>query len=247
VFQLRQRAAGEVEEGRVNQLHRFADVLLKTNRCDLTLPLTDEICDALATVLVNSPVGAVLESEFGQGAGLSELSCLISDPGSQRQVVHPDTPWREEGAVLYTCFVALQDVDLDMGPTVWIPNTHTEDAHAQFKDEQPDGDGDDGESPKDRLLRTAPAVLGMLPAGCCAMYTSQVLHCGTANKSRNGTSRALFYFSFKKPTVGYPGNPGSIRPELVNQLTLGVLMKDLKSFQRGKRCPQLEAISSRMK
>jgi hypothetical protein len=106
----------------------------------------------------------------------AELSCLISDSGSQHQLVHPDTSWREERALLPSRTLT----SLNMGPMVWIPNTHTEQAHAQFKDKQPNGDS--GKSPKDRLLRTALAVL---PAGCWALCTLQVLHCGN---SHNHTS-----------------------------------------------------------
>ena len=42
---------------------------------------------------------------------LYELAALISDPGSQRQPLHSDFPYREgEGAAIVVAFVALQDV-----------------------------------------------------------------------------------------------------------------------------------------
>jgi ectoine hydroxylase-related dioxygenase (phytanoyl-CoA dioxygenase family) len=73
-------------------------------------------------------------SLLGKDAILYELSCMMRDPNSQRQVVHPDTPHKEE-AVLYTCFVALQDISIDMGPTTWLPRTHTQEMHERFQDE----------------------------------------------------------------------------------------------------------------
>ena len=118
-------------------------------------------------------------------AVLYELSCLMSDPGSQQQVVHPDPFFANREAVLYTCLIALQDVRLDIGLTTWYPGTNTGAAHEAFK----------GEATKDELLKTYPAVLGTLSKGPCAIYDSRCLHCGTANKSMN--SRSLFYFSFK--------------------------------------------------
>lgn len=51
----------------------------------------------------------------------------------------------------------------------------------------------------------AQTVLGLLPKGCCAIFDSRTLHCGGANRS--DTSRALFYFTFKNPKIGDPGNP----------------------------------------
>jgi len=54
--------------------------------------------------------------------------------------------------------------------------------------------------------------LGTLAKGCCSIYDSRLLHCGSANRGKD--SRAIFYFSFRNPAVAYPGNPASIRAEL---------------------------------
>ena len=239
VFDLRQQATEDVQSGKVPRKQRFADVLLKENRCDLTLPLGDEIVyQALYDVLCTSPVGATLANLLSKDAVLYECSCLISDPGSPRQVVHPDTPVRpNEDATLYTTFVSLQDVRLDMGPTLWMPGTHTLEYHEQFQQEQAQS-SESLLSPKDQLLKTQPVKLGALPRGGCAVYDSRVLHCGTANKShlenqnsqrKEPTPRALFYVTFQRPNTGYPGNPASIRPELAGQLTLGVLQNELET------------------
>mmetsp|Transcript_17967 Transcript_17967/g.36861 ORF Transcript_17967/g.36861 Transcript_17967/m.36861 type:complete len:373 (+) Transcript_17967:142-1260(+) len=230
VFDLRQRSDEQVQKGEIRQIERFADVLLKENRCDLTIPLEEDIVvDALLQVLQKTPVGKMMSTMLGKKSALYELSCLISDKGSNRQVVHPDNPCTaDEEAVLYTCFIALQDIDLTMGPTTWLPNTHTASAHELFKDDYVGPT--QTESSKDKLLRTTPSVLGVLPKGSCAIFDSRLLHCGGANTSDR--SRALFYFSFKNAKIGYPGNPASIRPELGSKYTLPTLEAELKAMKK---------------
>eukprot|EP00804_Cyclotella_cryptica_P025564 CCRYP_002825-RC/>CCRYP_002825-RC protein AED:0.41 eAED:0.41 QI:102/0/0.5/1/0/0/2/0/350 len=248
LYDLRKESEIDVANGKIQPIQRFADVLLKQNRCDLTVPMGDEVITrALDETLRLSPIGSTISSVFGDDAILHEFSCLMSDPGSQRQVIHPDTPYIEgKGPVLYTCFIALQDVTLDMGPTIWLPRTHCKEAHEEFKDTSLGSDG--GESKKDALIRTQPAVLGTLTKGSCAIYDSRVLHCGTANRSVNGTSRALFYFSFKNPEVLYPGNPPSIREELAAaKVSLGDLIEDLQLLSKGKGSQLIARLGSLMR
>jgi len=240
VYALREDSEAKVAQGTLARVACFADVLLKENRCDMTLPLDQQwAIEAMASILVESPVGSTLEKGLGKAALLREWSCLMSDPGSSRQVVHPDTPFQKgsDVPVLYTCFVALQDVSLEMGPTTWLPRTHTQACHDQFFDETL-SDGQDL-SPKDKLLKETPIVLGLLPKGSCAIFDSRLLHCGGANHSPD-KSRALMYCSFQNPKVTNPGNPGSIRREILNEAyTLSELMNDLKSFQKGKAMNRL--------
>ena len=50
--------------------------------------------------------------------------------GAPRQPLHADTP-RSDAPVLLTAFLALQDIDEDMGPTTFLPGTHADaEAHA---------------------------------------------------------------------------------------------------------------------
>ena len=244
VSDLRKRSEEEVTNGSVQSIQRFADVLLKSNRCDLTIPVGDDIVTkALNEALRESPVGQTIASILSDDAILYELSCLISDPGSQRQVIHPDTPFLQgKGPVLYTTFIALQDICLDMGPTTWLPGTHTFESHEKFKDDN----SSVGESKKDVLIRNTELALGILPKGSCAIFDSRLLHCGTANKS--DTSRALFYFSFKSSDVGYPGNPASIRPELGSeQVSMSSIIKDLESFSQGKGQPLIDSLAAKLR
>ena len=247
LYALREQSEREVKEGAREPMERFATVLLKNNRCDLTIPLGDVIISkALEETLVHSPIGTTITSIFGNNAILHELSCLMSDPGSQRQVIHPDTPYIDgKDAVLYTCFIALQDVTKDNGPTLWLPRTHNKKSHTEFKDEL-SWDGASFTSQKDTLISNSAAKLGLLKQGDCAIFDSRTLHCGTANVSN--MSRALFYFSFKNSEVGYTGNPPSIRKELgEKEVTLSELVKDLKAFGKGRGANLIENLGALMR
>jgi len=228
-------------------VRRFADVLLKSNRCDLTLPLALEPLTALSEVVLGHKgvMGHLIERILGKQAMLYEFSTLISDPGSQRQVVHPDTPYGGAGGaakddpVLFTTFVALQDIRLDMGPTIFLPRTHTDAMHERFRDQK---------AGKDELLKSVPSKCGLLPKGSATIFDSRLLHAGSANQSPNPEdSRALFYFTFKNPKVANAGNPGSIRPELVNKLTLEDLRKELDTLDSKGVSPALEDIAATLR
>jgi hypothetical protein len=134
--------------------------------------------------------------DIDSDAVLYELSCLISDYGSHRQVIHPDNPFRvttsgitinndsDRGGnekptttgiatvpTLLTCFIALQDIlNVEMGPTIFLPNTHTQSAHELFaQDTLPRSTStptpEQFLSPKDILLRDSPSVMGTLTKG----------------------------------------------------------------------------------
>jgi hypothetical protein len=191
----------------------FADVLLKSNRCDLLLPLKGSrgVQTALRELLLddkNDPgvgrFGSVLHSAIGDDATLYELSVLISEPGSDRQPVHPDNPF-QENIPLVTCFVALQDVTSHMGPTTFLPNTHTAAAHAEF----------DNVATRDAMLEKLPNTNALLQSGDASVFDSRTMHCGGANDSIEGGTRALLYVSFRNPRATMPiGNVGSLLPDI---------------------------------
>jgi Phytanoyl-CoA dioxygenase (PhyH) len=58
----------------------------------------------------------------GKECYFHEFSCLVSDPGSGHQPLHPDYTGLPP---LFTVFVALQNVTTNMGPTVLVPTSHT--------------------------------------------------------------------------------------------------------------------------
>ena len=117
------------------QLH-FASVRQQTNRHDIKLDLEAPPVRAALTAMLSSLQPAIADI-LGEDAQLYELASLVSLPGAVRQPVHPDTPivatkGTDQGATILTAFVALQDVDASMGPTLFLPATHTAEAHAAF-------------------------------------------------------------------------------------------------------------------
>ena len=132
----RDKAYAAIENEGADWREDFADVLLKSNRCDLLLPLkgSPTVQRALRELLFgtaaphnlestgrrrssgsssssssssSSTLYAVLCAAFGEDAILYELAALISTPGAPRQPVHPDNPHQDQPPLL-TCFVALQ-------------------------------------------------------------------------------------------------------------------------------------------
>lgn len=226
----------EVESGARPLESRFAGLVLLKNRCDLLLPLHGPPVAALDELIGDGSVlGPLLEEVVGRGATFNELACLISEPGSRCQPIHPDTPYTPRPP-LYACFVALQDVTLDMGPTVYLPGTHTKEEHTAFYggDLQRglDTTGQRTTPIAEGYLRGKTVKLGLLKKGDAALYNQQVLHCGSANLSADKVRRQ-FYFSVRDPTVkGVAARP-SIRPALRNQLTLGEVRDGLEALRAG--------------
>ena len=188
----------------------FGNVYCKKNRWDMKLPFEAPVERALRECV--KALGEVLREACGADATLVELAALVSDPGSTRQPVHPDTAYRRDPTV-YTCFVALQDVARDMGPTLFIPGTNNAQAHVEFRE------GAERGGPV--LERTN--EIGVISKGDATLFDSRTLHCGTENESDK--RRVLFYFSFQ---VAGSDNPNAavstIRSELRDKFTLAGLL-----------------------
>ena len=219
-------------------------------RVDLRLPLAG--CAPLARALVellgrrrssdgdgggdgerdaaSPPLRALVETLAGPDAPLYELAAMISEPGAQRQPIHPDTPFRPDAdadadagagagsaAPLLTCFVALQDVAVAMGPTLFLLGTHADGAlHARVDDPDP--------AVRARALGALSAHditrAALLRAGDAVVFDSRALHSGGANDARDGASRALLTLTFRDVRAGAVGNVGSLRAGYVGQVTL---------------------------
>jgi|AntAceMinimDraft_5_1070358.scaffolds.fasta_scaffold03747_2 hypothetical protein len=188
----------------------FGNVYCKGNRYDLKLRL-----DGAAAAALREAVGRMrpflASAAGGERARLCEFAALVSDPGSARQPVHPDTNYRRDRCVV-TAFVALQEVAADMGPTVFIPGSHTAGAHLSFREA-----GERGGA-----ALAAPNGVATLGTGDATVFDSRLLHCGGGNSSDR--RRVLFYFSFE---VDGSDNPNaavsSIRDELRGKLSLADL------------------------
>jgi len=231
----RAEATRAVAAGEVAHDARFAGLVLLENRCDLLLPLRGPSLAAVSSLLKRGSVlGDLLTEVVGDAAVLQEVACLISEPGSQQQPLHPDTPWSSRPS-LYAAFVALQDVDLEMGPTVYLPGTQTQEAHQHFYGGAMEAH--DAMAHQSAGLRSPPIAtdflasrqvkLGTLRAGDLALYNQQVLHCGSANLSEDRVRRQ-FYLSVRDPTVPVQAR-ASMRPAFVNKLTLGQIRDEIAS------------------
>ena len=126
--------------------------------------------------------------------------------------------------VRYVIFLALQDVNKDMGPTTFLLKTHTKKENERFFNQ----------SEKDEQLSTAECRLSTLKKGDAVLFDARVLHCGNANDPEKGSTRVLFNFSFRNPKVKKSlGYAGSIRPGYVRAMTLEDLSKKLDSYASG--------------
>ena len=194
---LSDQAKAEVTEGRVDFGARFGGVNCRGRgvfgaRQDLWLPVEAvPVAKALREVASEERLGPLLRELVGPGALLHEVSCLVSDPGAPRQCVHADTivlpsPQFPNASMepLYTFFVALQDVEDDMGHTVFLPRTHTPRAHEIWNGPQ---------RQKEMFISVNDATQSNLDLGDVAIFDSRLLHCGRENSSDK--RRVLFYFT----------------------------------------------------
>jgi len=211
----------------------------RQHRCDLQLSLlrggyaADRGGDVGA--VASHPLADALQELLGKDGSLRyvyenlvtlegefyELASVITDPGSLRQQIHPDLPFKEV-APLYVIFLALQDVDEAMGPTTFLLRTHTKKQNDMFNDQ----------SKKDEQLRKAQPRTATLKKGDAVLFDARVLHCGNANDAERGSTRALFNFSFRNPKVKASlGYEGSIRPGYCGEMSLGDISQVLLEYE----------------
>jgi ectoine hydroxylase-related dioxygenase (phytanoyl-CoA dioxygenase family) len=277
LIDLRARATQAVEDGTISDSQqRFADVLLNRNRCDLKVPLgpspvNTAVLDVLQKNGYPSRVRSVIEGVFdsyggnGKYASLWELNCFMSTAGARRQLIHADNVCLDpvqglhdncddndvgKEPILLTCFIALQDIDSTMGPTIFMPGTHTIDAHNRFFETNRDvaSTRTDTYSPKNTLLSSSKAVMGApIPKGSCIIFDPRVLHCAGENccYSDPQKTRALFYMSFKNPKIDNPGCPSTSGYGISTaELTIDELVSDLTVNQRGLPTKRLGLLAS---
>jgi len=216
----------------------------RKNRCDLQLSLlrggfaadqnakvdvektgsSHPLLNALQALLgSNGSLHACYENLVTNQGEFYELAAVITDPGSNRQQVHPDLPFQKD-CPLYVIFLALQDVNEDMGPTTFLLKTNSQKENERFFNH----------SEKDEQLSTADCRLSTLKKGEAVLFDARVLHCGNANHPEKGSTRVLFNFSFRNPQVTKDlGYAGSIRPGYVSAMTLEDLSKKLDSYSKG--------------
>lgn len=174
--------------------NEFAISKAQDNRWDLKLHLSDTIHEIMEIILLpGSLLGDTIYNLVGNDAYITELAAFVTINGASRQIIHSDTFWTKLPS-LYTCTIAMQDVSELMGPTVFIPATHTEEIFLQRVTEYMEDDID-----QDSQLLNLPHTLSMLDEGSAAIYDSRLLHCGGANRSK--IPRVLFYFTISNPAM----------------------------------------------
>ena len=113
-----------------------------------------------------------------------------------------------------------------MGPTLFLPATHTAEAHAEFFTYENFDlafnafDDEEGEEEDAALAASVAALLtkwgvwrGELQAGDVSLFDSRCLHAGDANTSQR--RRALFYCSFvRAEDAGRAATRGTLREDL---------------------------------
>ena len=223
-------------EGEGGEEERRWDIRLSTEH-----PIVRQ---ALAEVLADgSALGTAFETLGGRDAALWEVACIVSSPGAAPQIVHADAVWTPE-PLLITCFIALQPVTRDMGPTRFLPHTHTDEAHAKVVEHADathlrrrpsavagEPSGELGGSAADEAPPSCVALLGI---GDGALYDGRLLHCGGANRS--GERRLQFYLTLRRPpSDAGDTEEGGLDPEQdcmdewEGKVTLGQLRDELAS------------------
>ncbi len=217
----------------------------RKNRCDLQLSLlrggfaadhggdpsllveseSHILADSLQELLgTKGSLRYIYENLVTKKGEFYELASVITNPGSLRQQIHPDLPFQEE-APLYVIFLALQDVNENMGPTTFLLRTHTKKQNEMFNDP----------SQKDEQLQKANSRIATLHKGDAVLFDARILHCGNANDLETGSTRALFNFSFRNPKVSNSlGYEGSIRPGYCGAMNLGDISEILLEYEGGK-------------
>jgi len=158
----------------------------------------------------------------GSDSQLHDFYALRTEPGSARQQVHFDTPFQKTPP-LFAAFIALQDVTIEMGPTVFLPKTHTRTAARKAFD----GGIYDGR--RDAMLAKARSNYALLSAGDLVMFDMRTLHAGTANQLEKGSTRYFLCVTFRnlKANDVELGHIPCIRAGYVEKFNLGEIRDEL--------------------
>jgi len=156
--------------------------------------LDDPVMEALHQVLPK--VQPLVKERLGSDCILIECSVLIVDPNSPCQSLHADTIWTPSCETI-AIFVALQDVTADMGPTLMLPQTHSDPSYWQkaIKESETLRLLDDAEYLQE-VLSTPPLKACTVSSGTAMVMDTRLLHCGGANCS--AARRTLLYLTFTK-------------------------------------------------
>ena len=128
---------------------------------------------------------ATLDAEASRPVNFHEFSALVSEKDAPYQPIHPDSKFSPI-CPLYTVFIAMQDVEADMGPTLFLPRTNTEAVHELHQKT----------ASNNELLLNSEYYQGTLRKTDCVIMDSRNLHGGGENMSKR---RVLMYFTLRNP------------------------------------------------
>ena len=152
---------------------------------------------------------------------LYEMAAMITDSGSDRQSIHADMPFHSEPP-LFSIFAALQDITIDMGPTVFLPGTISDKDQKEWSNL----------NGRDEFMKKRTPYFALLKAGDLIVYDPRVLHCGAANESQS-SKRAMFNLGFRNPKfIGNMNYEGSLRPLYSDLITFGEFTKVLDTYDK---------------
>ena len=130
----------ELEASWAYSLRRFFDIVNSPHhRHSFPVQLTPGVLQTIRGV-VGKLDPSLFQEMVGKNGILVELSALVTYPGAQSQALHTDIPFnalpedKETGCPpLCSVFVALQDIDRDMGPTMILKGTHQKGFHSTIR------------------------------------------------------------------------------------------------------------------
>ena len=157
-------------------------------RQEVPLSLKSDAVASAAAAVAASPVGSALEELCGGDAPLFDLCAVISAPGAPIQPLHSDLGFDgAEAAPLYTCFVALQETSMALGPTEFCLGSHVDaDAHSALREG----------------ALSWEAVPFPLAVGAAVLFDPRIAHRGGPNSSER--HRAYLSMTFANPRGSAP-------------------------------------------
>lgn len=214
-------ASADVASGVASENHYFCTVASRKERHFMRIALEPQVVsDAIAEAL--QVLAPFIRGMLGCDEPiLVDLVGIRSTKGAPPQPIHCDDHMVcSEQPGRLNVFVALQDIDEKMGPTIFMPGTHTS-VQAWTAVER----SIDESTEKANLLRTGPIRLGTMTEGSCTMHHTGLLHAGGANDSG---VRWLFHMSFAPTFVisvdlGYYKNMLKLGVHKMNELERGAI------------------------
>eukprot|EP00931_Biecheleriopsis_adriatica_P092089 TRINITY_DN65913_c0_g1_i1.p1 TRINITY_DN65913_c0_g1~~TRINITY_DN65913_c0_g1_i1.p1 ORF type:complete len:311 (-),score=53.75 TRINITY_DN65913_c0_g1_i1:13-945(-) len=198
----------------------FGKLRCRHQRWDVKLPMEKLVADAMGSL--GSALGDLVKSHLGEDALLTELSCIISDPGAPQQPLHSDSRSHDPG--MLSVLIALQSVTPDMGPTVLCPGTHCLAGSNMLAEVKPHANEASAHvnGYQDEAIEALKGVHLSCRPGTALVYDSRLIHCGGANmpESRGGGRRRMLVATFAAPRKVPRGSACTIRRDVIGRFRL---------------------------